>query len=393
MPEAVAGLPLLYSGSVKDVYGKAGADPYIFVFSDRYSIFDWGEMPDALSGKGEALAVVGDLFFRQLEKGWDGWEPAGLPGSWGARLLASPTAERLRKEGLNHHSLGLVNSARQPLPPGSPSRCLAVRALERPAVSSSTQGGKVHWDYSAYASRPSHCLVPLEVVFRFGAPEGSSFLERLKSVPGYSKSFGFTADPRAGEKFPYPVVELFTKLEPTDRYLSRTEAQTLAALTEEELDELEQLTLLLALRLRDLFASQGLDLWDGKFEFAYLPGKGRRHFQLVDSIGPDELRLLGPGGVHFSKEFLRRAYRGSPWFEALGKAKREAKERGVKDWKKICREELGQAPAPLPPKALAVAQKLYPVLAEGLAKEFLGRSLYPGLPSVPELCRELEAAL
>lgn len=42
---------LLYSGSVKDVYGVAGKDPFVFQFSDRYSIFDWGEMPDAIPGK------------------------------------------------------------------------------------------------------------------------------------------------------------------------------------------------------------------------------------------------------------------------------------------------------------------------------------------------------
>jgi Phosphoribosylaminoimidazolesuccinocarboxamide (SAICAR) synthase len=29
-----------------------------FVFSDRYSVFDWGEMPDLIEGKGKALCVI-----------------------------------------------------------------------------------------------------------------------------------------------------------------------------------------------------------------------------------------------------------------------------------------------------------------------------------------------
>src|SRR5512136_1253235 len=38
-----------------------------FVFSDRYSVFDWGEMPDLIEGKGEALCLMGAYCFEQLE--------------------------------------------------------------------------------------------------------------------------------------------------------------------------------------------------------------------------------------------------------------------------------------------------------------------------------------
>jgi phosphoribosylaminoimidazole-succinocarboxamide synthase len=392
MPEA---LPLLYSGSVKEVRGREGRDPYVFEFSNRYSIFDWGEMPDALAGKGEALAVAGDLFFRELGKSWSGWQvPTAYPEDWSRSLTASPVLGALRKSGLRHHSLGLVDEGLAPLPPGAHSRFLAVKALQRPPAVSSLKDGQVAWDYSAYKSRPDSALVPLEVVFRFGAPEGSSFLERVERDPGYSRAFGFLEKPKAGEWFPFPIVEFFTKLEPTDRFLSREEAMEVAALSREEIDELTALTLLLALRLKDFFSPLSLALWDGKFEFSFLPGEGgKRSFQLVDSIGPDELRLLGPGGIHFSKEFLRRVYRGTPWYEAVGKAKSLAKERGETDWKSICRFELKQEPTLLPPAALDAARLLYPVLAEALAQDFLGKSIYPGLPSVSELCRVMKEAV
>jgi phosphoribosylaminoimidazole-succinocarboxamide synthase len=268
-----------------------------------------------------------------------------------------------------------------------------VRALERPPAVPESVGGKVVWDYSAYALRPQRALVPLEVVFRFGAPEDSSFLARAERLPGYAQGFGFGGKPVAGELFPYPIVEFFTKLEPSDRFLPRQEAMALAALRQEELDDLVALTTLLALRLRELFSPLGLELWDGKFEFAFTPGgEGRRGFLLVDSIGPDELRLIGPGGVHFSKEFLRRVYRGTPWYLGMEKAKKLAKERAEKDWKKICREELALLPEKLPVEALESARLMVPSLANGLARAFLGKDLYE-VPTVAELCRRIKEAL
>ena len=39
-----------------------------FHFSDRYSVFDWGEMPDQIEGKGAALCLMGAYCFEQLEE-------------------------------------------------------------------------------------------------------------------------------------------------------------------------------------------------------------------------------------------------------------------------------------------------------------------------------------
>ena len=54
-------------GSVKDleIVEKPTADTMgvgKFHFSDRYSVFDWGEMPDHIDGKGAALCLMGSLF-------------------------------------------------------------------------------------------------------------------------------------------------------------------------------------------------------------------------------------------------------------------------------------------------------------------------------------------
>ncbi|HOK57378.1 MAG TPA: phosphoribosylaminoimidazolesuccinocarboxamide synthase, partial [bacterium] len=49
-------------GSVKDLSviklpedGKSGIGR--FIFSDRYSVFDWGEMPDHIIDKGKSMCI------------------------------------------------------------------------------------------------------------------------------------------------------------------------------------------------------------------------------------------------------------------------------------------------------------------------------------------------
>ena len=60
-------------GSVKDLEIIKPPTPNTmgvgrFIFSDRYSVFDWGEMPDHIDGKGVALCAMGAYCFEQLER-------------------------------------------------------------------------------------------------------------------------------------------------------------------------------------------------------------------------------------------------------------------------------------------------------------------------------------
>ena len=59
-------------GSVKDLKilkkpSKVELGLGQFLFSDRYSIFDWGKMPDHIPNKGAALAIMGAYCFEQAE--------------------------------------------------------------------------------------------------------------------------------------------------------------------------------------------------------------------------------------------------------------------------------------------------------------------------------------
>jgi len=348
--------PLLYQGSVKNVRGVAGQAPYIFEFSDRYSIFDWGQMPDTLENKGAALAWMANFFCNYLEKA-DGWQNWAAP----AALAQHPLLTALKKTGAAHHTFGALDA--QP-------RCIAVKPVSVVPPASKKENGQLVWDYTPYTKRPEHTLVPLEVIFRFGVPEGSSLLQRTGDM-AYCKTLGLESAPKSGDTFALPLIEFSTKLETSDRYLGYSDAQNIAGLTDSEFDHLATLTKLLALRLKDCFAGIGLQLWDGKLEFAFgqMQEDGNRSFTLVDSIGPDELRLT-QDGVHLSKEALRSVYRPLNWYTQLETAKKLAKERGEKDWKKICVEELNALPPTLPPAVRKQAEMIYTGIAKALSQKF-----------------------
>ncbi len=313
--------PVIYVGSVKDVRGTEGVSPYVFEYSDRYSIFDWGQMPDLLRNKGAALAWLASFFF-----------------------------DYLAKQGLQHHMIGK----------GDEPRLLLVNAVKVLKPGSKSEGGKLTWDYSAYKARPTNALVPLEVIFRFGVPEGSSLLKRRPDL-------------KAGDKFAEPLVEISTKLENKDRYISDADAQEISGMNAEEFKNLRALTALAATKLHECFAGIGVELWDGKFEFAFTEEKnGVRGLMLVDSIGPDELRLT-MGGIHLSKELLRAQYKNSAWLAALEKAKVEADAKGIKEWKKLCAEQ----PQPLSADVREKAEMLYTSLCKALSEKYLGQTAFP----------------
>ena len=42
------------------------------------------------------------------------------------------------------------------------------------------ENGKLTYDYSAYTPNLKNCLIPLEIIYRNGLPEGSSVFKRLE---------------------------------------------------------------------------------------------------------------------------------------------------------------------------------------------------------------------
>lgn len=312
-------LELIHRGSVKDIY-QLTANELLFRFSNRYSIFDWGEMPDAIPGKGAALSLMGQ------------------------KLLA-----HLEKKGVKTHYLK----------PGERPEDMIVQSVAVP-----------RGNMAAYQQSPTHTLVPLEVIYRFGAPKGSSLLKKYTTEKEW-KAAGFDRQYREGEDFSEIAIDLTTKLERIDRPLSYAEAQTLAGMNSLEWNHLLTLTRSIAKEICAVFAASGMKLWDGKFEFAFTHSVGsgtesRRELMLVDTIGLDEIRLTYEGKP-LSKELLRQYYLNTSWYTALSRAKTAS----PTDFKEYCIRTLGQSPETLPLVLINATGTLYTAVAELLLSESL----------------------
>ena len=356
-------------GSVKDIYRSERPGHLVFVFSNRYSVFDWGEMPDTLEDKGRALAFFCSLFFKKLRDpgGWDAW--------FRDKEVRSTLREEFSTRGLPNHFVSCLDEKGKEVEDiFSVGRSILVEKCRVPAIFF-RRGA---YDYRYYGQRRVDTLVPLEIIFRHGLPSGSSLLKRLGNRD-YLAELGLEDIPREGTLFEEPLIEFSTKLEKSDRYITRKEAQTLAGMSDTEMESLRETARLLALRLKHFFQEVNLQLWDGKFEFSFMdcgPEKDRA-FKFVDSLGPDEIRLLS-GNIHLSKEIFRSFYRSTPWAEAVEKAKAQALEEGVSDWKALCPE----SPPTLPPDLKAKGENLYRSLSNTLAQHFLGHPLFQKAPSL-----------
>lgn len=323
------GMQLVYSGSVKDLYKKD--QHLVFEYSDRYSIFDWGEMPNQIPQKGEALASMAASFFEYLEA-------RGIPShyisSFGPKAIEVKSVNVLRPLWIEGQ-----------------------------------------YDYTMYNDRPTDTLVPLEVIFRKHLGQGNSLESRLQKNPSYLDDLGLTQIPNASSTFDPALVEMSTKLEASDRYVTNKEISEMNIVSDEELKTIREQTQSIVKELDSLFSSFGVKLWDGKVEYAFgkVTSSGARSIELVDSIGPDELRLTYEDQP-LSKEFLRQIYARSSWYAAVKKSKDLASERKVQDWKKICVNELREAPKPLTKEQVEVSTLLYQALANEVARA-VGRAL------------------
>lgn len=323
---------LLYQGSVKNLF-SLNSD-ILFEYSDRYSLFDWGEMPDQLVQKGECLALMGALFFKELSA-----------------------------HNINHHFLHLSDEAGNEVDLKA-TRFMKVKSV--PVRRPEFMHGR--YDYSFYQVRPQNHLVPLEVMFRFGLGKGSSLTKRIKENPELKNQWP-SVDLTEGVLFDEPIIDFSTKLEKGDRYLTFTEAKYVAGLTDIEFDRLIHEAKKIARIIKSVSDEMGLTLWDGKIELAFTPGSPRG-FMLVDSIGLDELRLE-KGEYSLSKEFLREGYRKTSWFKDL----KEAKEAGIRtgvDFKLTCKTQ----PPHLEAKEKALAEALYLSYTNSLSHYVTGKFLF-----------------
>ena len=318
-------------GSVKDLQviqkpTKTQMGTGRFLFSDRYSVFDWGEMPDHIEGKGAALCLMGSFCFEQLEK-----------------------------VGVKTHYKGLVNEKGKAVKVTelkAPSNTMEVALVNVYRPKTTVANGKIVHDYSMYTSTLKNCLVPLEIIYRNGLPDGSSVFKRLAQGKVTLKDLGLDHQPKPGETLSKPIFDVSTKLEETDRYITWTEAQKIAGLTDPDLADIKAVLLKADETITKAASNAELKNEDGKIELAF---DDKRKLILVDVLGTlDECRFTY-NGVHVSKEVARQFYKNTGWFNDLEQAKKDAEATGVQDWKSLCKSQ----PPKLDPKLKTIISQMY----------------------------------
>ena len=327
-------------GSVKDLetikpptLNKMGVGR--FIFSDRYSVFDWGEMPDHIDGKGAALCLMGAYCFEQLEN-----------------------------RGIKTHYKGLVDANGKAVKLADlkkPSSIMEVSLVNVYKPKTKSAGGKIQHDYAAYTSELKNCLIPLEIIYRNGLPEGSSVFRRLEQGKTTPKDLGLNHYPKPGEQLAKPIFDVSTKLEETDRYITWTEAQKIANLTDRELAEIKAVLLNADETITEAASNAGVKNEDGKIELAF---DENRKLMIVDVLGTlDECRFTYEG-VHVSKEVARQFYKKTPWYMDLEQAKKEAEAKGIQDWKALCKSQ----PPKLDPQLRTLISEMYLAAANEMTK-------------------------
>jgi phosphoribosylaminoimidazole-succinocarboxamide synthase len=383
----------IYTGSVKNLRSRVRPTQtkpgvYLFEYTDDFSIFDYGKMPDAIPGKG-ATAAVGTAYFFERIASAKAWKELAQSDVWKAvrqaklrdELMSGKAFKRLQAKGMPTHYRGIVNNDGKTVKLDKlkeASNVVEVDAVNIIHPKAMLFGERRVWNYNHIHSGMPNFLAPLECVFRFGLPAGSSMLRRLAKNPDYYLELGLTKAPKAGSMMPRPVMEYFSKLEPSDRLLAPELALNMSGLSNEEFVTLTHYTLLLALFLKAEFAKAKVTLWDGKFEFVHMG-----QLALGDAITPDELRLT-LRGVQLSKEPIRQYYRThEPKFvAAMDKATKMA-ETVDKSLAKIVNDDLKMPPPKMDPEFLAAVQNMY----IGLTEAVCNTGLFGQAPSLTDVMR------
>ncbi|BEL12970.1 phosphoribosylaminoimidazolesuccinocarboxamide synthase [Actinoplanes sichuanensis] len=247
-------MPVLHSTKNLEIVEPATADRTgvgIFEYTDHYTVFHYGRMPDPIPGKGEATCRMAVFNFRMLQA-------AGVPTHF-----------------------------RRFLPPNQIEFDLA--RLPEPGT------GRL----------ADNTLIPVQVLVRNELPQGSSVHRRLASGTLTLDEVGLTDMPKVGERLLQPLVEFATMFEPVNRFVGRSEAVQLAGLSAGQLRVMSDITVKANEVLAGHAERVGLTFSDGKAEFL---STNDERIVLADSPGtPDEARLLF-SGVHCGKQVLRNWY-------------------------------------------------------------------------------------
>src|SRR3989337_3129514 len=265
-------------------------------------------MPDKIEGKGESLCLMGAYCCELLEA-------KGIKTHY--RVLLDSDGKIVTFKELKH-----------------PSSSMEVSLVNVYKPEPHSGQGKLSYDYSIYTSKLRNCLIPLEIIFGNGLPEGSSIFKRLEQGKTTLKDLGLDHNPKPGERFTKPLFDVSTKLEQTDRYITWEEAKQIAGLTNIELIAVKTVLAKVNDAISEMACHAKLENEDGKIELAF---DDERKLMVVAVFGTlDECRFTYEG-FHVSNEIARQFYNKPRWYNDVEEAKKTAEATGAKDWKALCK--------------------------------------------------------
>jgi len=330
-----------------------------FRFTDDYSVFDWGKMPDEVPDKGASLCTMGAFNFELLES-------VGVPTHYRGVVVGDQGDGDTDGDGDANREVLDVDAA---LDRGVTPREMAIDLAQVPDLPFDEREG---YDYDAYhQAAGENYVVPLEVVFRNRVGVGSSL--RSRTEPG-DHDLDRAAWPEGAVDLPEAVVEFSTKYEKQDRYLDHHRANRIAGAA--ALAELEALAREVNRVVTDWAAETGFVHQDGKIECVFHDGD----LLVADVVGTFDENRFSYDGQQVSKEVLRQYHKRTQpeWVEAVDAAKTEAEARDLADWKALCDRE----PEPLASHAVGTARDLY---CAG-TNAYLGREVFEA-PAIDEAVR------
>lgn len=320
-------------GSVKDLEVLESPTPDetghgIFDFSDRYSVFDWGKMPEDIEGKGDVLAMMGAFTFEMFEE-----------------------------KGIKTHYMGMeedgdVKSLDDLEGPSNRMHIELVNVLE-------PEFKDGEYDYSVLNDASfGNYLIPLEIIFRNTISVGSSARRRYDPR---DLGLSLTEWPEEPVHLEDPILEASTKLEEQDRYIDDREARRISGIA---LGGVYDVAREVNRIITDRAESVGLQHDDGKIELL----KVDDDIVVGDVAGTFDENRFTYEGIQVSKEILRQRYKESQpdWVEQVKDAKERAKDEGIKDWKSLVGVE---------PKSLGF-EKLVSEMYKAGANRYIGEDFF-----------------
>lgn len=293
-----------------------------FEFTDDYSVFDYGKMPDTIPEKGAALVAMATYNFVELRRN-------GIRSHY----IATPDARTMEVS-----LVRVIQPGKEGIPEGT-----------------------------------INYLVPLEIIFRNSLPEGSSVFKRLKSGQLHYEDLGLNHMPVPGEKLFPPLLDVSTKLEETDRYLTWEEAAKLSGLGP-RIAEVNDIALMVNDFINRRANEVGLYHADGKIELAV---DDRGELMLVDVCGTLDEDRLEMNGVQVSKQVMRDHYKTTDWYARLEAAKKAGLPK--KMW-------------PEPPHVPQVLRQIGGNMYTSTANEWAGQLRWPA-PPLADVVAEYKAWL